>query len=131
MPFLGDNNRTGKANAAASQTGSGGRTSKETQKLNQFMRGLVIRRSDCPAVKGLEAVFGVEVKEKGIVLALQKLHHATHDMPGHFYGQVGKGQQLFPGDAFLFRKSEILTQLCDKIGRRGEGVIFRVYTRER
>ena len=79
MPFLDDNKRTGKANAAASQTGSGGRTSKETQKLNQFMRGFVIRRSGCPAVKGLEAVFGVEVKEKGIVLALQKLHHATHE----------------------------------------------------
>ena len=42
MPFLGDNNRTGKANAAASQTGSGGRTSKETQKLNQLVRGVVI-----------------------------------------------------------------------------------------
>ena len=116
---------------AASVYSGGGRTSKEAQKLNQFVRVLVIRRSDCPAVKGIEAVFGVEVKEKGIVLALQKLHHATHDMPGHFYGQVGKGRQLFTRDAFLFRESEILTQLRDKIGRRGEGVIFRVYTRER
>ncbi len=48
-----------KGKAAASQAGSGGRTSKEAQKLNQFVRVLVIRRSDCPAVKGLEAVFGV------------------------------------------------------------------------